>query len=119
MCGAVRPSRMTGRRYAPCPERSSYAVMIHDSWCRAFSACSADPRKFFSGRVAPSPFSPACGTRVTRSFSTRIRSRKKSTLTRWAYLEMPWRATGSSGVGTGFFSMRKYRTKRSFRVSVC
>ena len=50
---------------------------------------------------------------------TCIKSLKKSTLTRCAYLDIPLRAAGKRGVGWGFLSIWKYKTKRSFRVSVC
>ena len=52
-------------------------------------------------------------------FKTFIRSSKKSMFTRWAYLEIPCNAAGRRGVDCGLFRMRKYRTKRSLRVSVC
>jgi hypothetical protein len=117
------------RRYAPCPERSSYAVTIQESWWRAFSACAVGPcdccrgmsssflwLPFLSSSLPP----PAgCGTRATRSLSTCIRSLKKSMLTRCAYFAMPWSAAGSNSVGAGFFRIRKYNTNRSFNVSVC
>lgn len=59
------------------------------------------------------------GSLVMSSLRTFIRSLKKSMLTRWANREMPCSAEGSRGVGCGDFRILKYRTKRSFRVSVC
>lgn len=56
---------------------------------------------------------------LIKSFKTCIRSLKKSILTKWANLAIPERAAGRRFVGVGLFKIRKYKAKRSFRVSVC
>ena len=88
-----------GGNNRPCPERSSNAVTMQDNCREILWKVSDDSMSAPSEAVSSSIW--------IRSLSTFMRSLKKSMLTRWANFEMPDSAAGRSGVGFGFFRMRK------------